>query len=371
MNVLRLPIFVAMLVSGVTAAPVDVYFGTGGGGAKGIYRAKFDSETGKLSGIELAAEIKGPGFLALHPDGKHLYAVASGGVAAFEIVAGGGLKFVNKSAIGDGGGTHLAIHPSGKLLITAQYGGGSVAVFPLGGDGQVGERVQLLKHEGGSKVVQGRQEKPHPHWTGFSADGRFAFVPDLGMDAIVIYAVDQIKGGDPAGLRQIGVAMSVPGGGPRHMRFSADGKFVYLLNELALSVTTFGYDAQTGKLNQLGTVPSLSEAVKAKETFNSASEILVHPSGEFIYSANRGNDSVTVYRADPSKGELEVVEVEPIRGAWPRNINLDPSGKWLLAAGANSNTVSVFAVDQETGELAFSRGSVWNVPGVICVLFGK
>ncbi len=191
------------------------------------------------------------------------------------------------------------------------------------------------------------------------------------MDGIVVYAVDQVKGGDPAGLRQIDVAMSVPGGGPRHMKFSVDRKFVYLLNELSLSVTTFAFDPASGKLKKQGTVPALSEEVKAKETFNSSSEILVHPNGKFIYSANRGHDSVTVYAADAAKGELEVLEVEHIRGAWPRNINLDPSGKWLLAAGQNSNTISVFAIDQESGELSFPRGSVWNVPGCICILFGR
>lgn len=363
-------VILAMFVSLVGAAPLDVYFGTGGGGAKGIYRAKFDPGSGKLDEIQLAAEISGPGFLALHPGGHFLYAVAGGGVAAFEIAGGGGLKPLNTSAIGDGGGTHLAVHPSGKLLITAQYGGGSVAVFPLGADGKVGARAQLIEHDGGSKVVEGRQDSPHPHWTGFSPDGRFAFVPDLGMDGIVLYEVEFDGNGDATGLRQRGIAMSEPGGGPRHMRFSADGKFIYLLNELALSVTTFAYSAELGVLAKLGTVPALSEAAKAKEASNSASEILVHPGGKFVYSANRGHDSVTVYRADPARGELAVVEVEPIRGAWPRNINLDPTGGWLLAAGAQSNTVSVFAIDQGTGELGFPQGNVWNVPGVICVLFG-
>ena len=360
-----------MLVCGACAAPVNVYFGTGGGEAKGIYRANFDPGSGKLDGVELAAEIKGPGFLAMHPDRKHLYAVASGKVAAYAIAEGGALEFLNQSDIGDGGAAHIAVHPSGKMLITAQYGGGSTAVFPIDGDGKVGERSQLHEHEGGSKVVKGRQEKPHPHWCGFSADGRFAFVPDLGMDGIAIYEVDLGEGGAAKGLRQTGVAMSVPGGGPRHMRFSTNGKFVYLLNELSLSVTTFAYDAKAGTLKKLGTVPALSDEVKAKESFNSASEILVHPSGKFVYSANRGNDSVTAYRADPATGALEVVEVEPIRGAWPRNINLDPSGKWLLAAGAHSNTISVFAIDQETGELTFQqRKGVINVPGSICILFG-
>ena len=363
--------FLAMLVSGASAAPQDVYFGTGGREAKGIYRGKFDSASGKLSGIELAAEIKSPGFLALHPSGETLYAVAGGNVAAFSISDSGGLKLLNKSEIGDGGAAHVAVHPSGGLLMTAQYGGGSVAVFPLASDGAVGERMQLIEHEGGSGVVEGRQNAPHPHWCGFSADGRFAFVPDLGMDGINLYQVELGAAGAATGLKRTGIAMSVPGGGPRHMRFSADGKYVFLLNELSLSVTTFAYDAATGELEKLGTVPALSEEVKAKETFNSASEILAHPNGKFVYSANRGHDSVTVYRADPASGELEVVEVEPIRGAWPRNINLDPSGKWLLAAGADSNTVAVFAIDQESGELAFQRRGVVNVPGCICILFGE
>ncbi len=364
-------VFIVVLVCGAGAAPEDVYFGTGGREAKGIYRGKFDSGSGKLSGIELAAEIRSPGFLALHPSGGSLYAVAGGDVAAFEIADGGALKLLNKSGIGDGGAAHVAVHPSGGLLMTAQYGGGSVAVFPLAADGAVGERMQLIEHEGGSGVVKGRQDAPHPHWCGFSPDGRFAFVPDLGMDGINLYEVELAPTGEPTGLKRIGIAMSVPGGGPRHMRFSADGKFIFLLNELSLSVTTFSYDAATGTLEKLGTVAALSEEVKSKETFNSASEILVHPGGKFVYSANRGHDSVTVYRANPASGTLEVLEVEPIRGAWPRNINLDPSGRWLLAAGADSNTISVFAIDQETGELAFQRGGVVNVPGCICILFGK
>ena len=115
--------------------------------------------------------------------------------------------------------------------------------------------------------------------------------------------------------------------------------------------------------------PALSEEVKAKEVFNSAAEILVHPNGRFIYSSNRGNDSITSYITDPTTGLLTVTEIEPIRGAWPRNINIDPSGRWLLAAGAHSNTISVHAIDQSTGGLTFQQKSTINVPGPICILF--
>ncbi|MEO0511047.1 MAG: lactonase family protein [Verrucomicrobiota bacterium] len=344
-----------------------VYFGTGGKG-EGIYRARLNLESGQLSKIQLAAAVNRPGFLTFHPQRTVLYAVAEiekePVVAAYRIEADGSLIFYNASPIGDGGGCHIAVHPSGRFLLTAQYGGGSVAVFPLQPDGRVGERSQLIEHEGASGVVANRQAAPHPHWVGFSPDGRFAFVPDLGLDQIITYRVDQ----DLGRLEADGVIKALPGSGPRHMRFSRDGRFIYLLNELSLSVTTFAYHPETGRAERLSTAPALSEKVKAEESFNSSSEIIIHPNGRFIYTGNRGHDSVTAYEADIETGELNVIEVEPIRGSWPRNINMDVTGRWLLAAGRKSNTVAVFEVDPESGELTFPRNRVFNIPDVMCIL---
>ena len=153
------------------------------------------------------------------------------------------------------------------------------------------------------------------------------------------------------------------------MRFSIDGKFIYLLNELTQTVSTFTYDPETAATELISTTPTLSEEAKVKEASSSSSEILVHPNGKFVYSANRGHDSVTAFLANPATGQLTVTEVEPVRGSTPRNINLDPSAKWLLAAGQWSNTISVFAIDQQTGELTFQTRSIINVPTPICILF--
>lgn len=152
------------------------------------------------------------------------------------------------------------------------------------------------------------------------------------------------------------------------MKFHPNGKRIYVLNELALSVTVFEYDAEAGKMTPIQTIETLSESVKSKERFNSASEIRIHPNGKFIYTANRGNDTITVFSVDDSTGKLSLVEVEPIRGAWPRNFNLDPTGKWLLAAGQKTNSISIFEINQDTGELEFTMNSVM-VPSCICVLF--
>lgn len=350
------------------AESIDVFFGTSGKETKGIYYSTFDTESGKLSAATLAAEIGSPGFLAMDSDQAYLYAVAATSepvVAAYKIGKGGKLTPLNTEAIGDGGGAHISVHPSGKFLLTAQYGGGSVAVFPIKKDGSVGKRSQLIEHEGGSGIVENRQTSPHPHWTGYSPDGRFAFVPDLGLDQIIIYKVDEKKGS----ISKHGHAQSIPGGGPRHMRFSVDGRFIYLLNELSLSVTTFEYDTKAGTTRLVATEPALSTAAKSRQDFNSSAEILVHPNGRFVYSSNRGDDTVTLFWANEKSGELMAKDVENIRGAFPRNINLDPSANWLLAAGQHSNTVSVFALDQDNGEMEYQVGSVINVPGPICILF--
>lgn len=357
------------LTASVSAETRHVYFGTGGPGAKGIYRSTFDSEKGILTPAKLAHEIGSPGFLALSPDGTKLYAAATkdnvGGIAAYRVGEDGSIEFFHFEPTGDGGAAHVAAHPSGRFLLTAQYGGGSTSLLPLDGEGKPGTAT-VSEHEGGSKVVEGRQDSPHPHYCGFSPDGKFALVPDLGLDGVVIYAIDPDK---PA-ITKHGFAESVAGGGPRHLKFSKDGKFIYLLNELSLSTTVFSWDATSGSAKRLSTTPALSEETKAAESFNSAAEIVVHPSGASVYSSNRGHDTVTVYATKEGGAALEVIQVQPVRGAFPRNINLDPTGRWLLAAGADSHTVAVHAVAPGSGRLTFQRGAIIQVPAPICIVFG-
>ena len=359
-----------------SADELDVWIGTvtpRSGPSKGIYHAVLNTENGKLTQPELAAEINNPGFLAMHPGGDVLYSTGTidgePSVAAFGIRRGSGrvsLSRISSQPTGDGGAAHLATDRTGKALMSAQYGGGSVAIYPLAGDGSIGARSKLLKHQGGSNVVPGRQSKPHAHWVGTSPDNQFVFVPDLGLDKVMIYRLDAQR----ADLTPHGFGQLPPGGGPRHMKFHTSGKFIFVLNELELSVTAFAYDAQEGKMTALQTIPTVSEREKAKETFVSASEIRVHPSGKFVYAANRGHDTITAFGIDQDSGKLTLIQCEPIRGGWPRNFNVDPTGKWLLAAGRDSNTIAVFAVNAETGELTYTRTMVM-VPTPICVLFGS
>ncbi|MEM6602085.1 MAG: lactonase family protein [Verrucomicrobiota bacterium] len=365
---LRYLLLFLILSASSSGEVLNVYFGTGGGSAAGIYHTTLDTKKGRLGQVTLAAEVTAPGFLAWNVNKDRLYSISNDqdvpALVAYAVQQDGKIEEINRVPMQAGRAAHLAVHPSESFLITAHYGSGKVSVFPVAADGSIHVSTQIIQHKGASGVVEKRQKSPHPHWAGFSPDGKYAFIPDLGADQIVIYSVEP----NSVGLKQVGTAKTLPGGGPRHMRFSPDGNFIYLLNELTLAVTTFKYNPSNGSAQRLTTTPALTEEVKAREVFNSASEILVHPNGKFLYSGNRGNDSVTVYAADPNSGELKVIEVEPVRGAWPRNINLDSTGSWLLAAGADSNTVSLFRIDPDTGELQFQRKGSINVPNAICIL---
>jgi len=351
---------------------LDVWIGTGNPRlSEGIYHCSLNTANGRLTEPKVVGEIKAPGFLAMHPDGKILYSVGSlegkNVIAAWRITGKGKaayLKLLNAVETSDGGAAHLCVDKTGTTVVSAQYGGGSVAVFALARDGSISRRTQLIEHEGGSNVVERRQSSPHPHWTGVSPDNRFVFIPDLGLDQVVVYQLDP----SASQLKRVGKVDLHPGAGPRHMKFHTSGKWVYVLNELDLTVSVFDYHADTGLMTFKHRVAAVPAEELAIEKAKSASEIRVHPSGKFVYSANRGHDTITAYKVDLGTGKLQVLEREAIRGATPRNFNLDPSGKWILAGGQSSNTLASFAVDQESGELVYNQAVV-NVPSPICVLF--
>lgn len=351
-----------MSLSPALAETHTLWIGSSGGEAKGIYRATFDSATGKLSKPELAHEMAGTGFVVTNEAKTRLYSLCAedkGSVAAFSIGADGALTRINTQPIGDGTASHLSLDRSGRILFTAQYGAGSIASFPVNEDGSIAPRASHLKHSG-SGPNPARQEGPHPHWVGTSPDNRFLFVPDLGLDEVKIYAIDHAT----ATLREHGRGVAVPGSGPRHLKFSPDGGKIYVVNELDMTVTVYDYDAAAGTMGAIQSIPTLPES--EWKVPNKASEIRIHPSGRFLYAANRGHDSIAVFTVHPGDGKLTFVEREAVRGAYPRNFNLDPTGRWLLAAGRLSNTIAVFEIEPETGVLLFTN-EVVNTPSPICL----
>jgi 6-phosphogluconolactonase len=340
------------------------------GGSKGIYRLELDLNTGKLSKLEPAAPANNPSFVAIHPSRRFLYAVSetntadgqpTGLITAFALnPATGALTPLNQQQSKGAGPCHLVVDKDGKHVLAANYTGGSVCVLPIGDDGKLGEATAFVQHKG-SSVNKQRQAGPHAHSINLDAANRFAVVADLGLDKVLVYKYDAAKGtlepNDPP------AADLAPGAGPRHFAFHPDGKHAYVNNEMDSTVTAFDYDAERGILKKLGTVSTLPKDFKGN---NSTAEVVVHPSGKFLYCSNRGHDSIAIFAINEKTGELTGVGHQSTMGKTPRNFAVDPTGAYLLAANQNSNSVVVFSIDTRTGELK-STDSTVEVPSPVCI----
>jgi len=358
-----------VFMTAASAADVTVFVGTyTNAQSKGIYSLQFDGASGKLSAPTLAAESESPSFLAMHPTGRYLYAAnehpsgpanAPGTVSAFA-VDGGKLKLINIVSSRGAGPCHVAVDRTGHWLFAANYTGGSIAAFPIQANGALGEASSFFQHTLTS--VEPRQKGPHAHIVVLSPDNRFLLVADLGGDRVFVYRFDERSGkltlNDPPG------GILAPGSGPRHIAFSRDGKLLYVLNELKDTVTTFRWDAGKGALESTETLSALPAGYTGPK---SGAEIAVHPSGKFLYTSNRGHDSIAMF-AIAADGKLTASGHQPTRGKTPRNFAIDPTGKFLLAANQDSSTIAVFRIDEKSGKLA-PVGDPVAVPTPVSILF--
>ncbi|WP_068139391.1 lactonase family protein [Roseimaritima ulvae] len=359
------------------AEDYHVYIGTyTGPQSRGIYVSRWDSDRGQLSPPVLAAEMKNPSFLAIHPNGQYLYAVeesadhqdqgqSSGALHAFRIERStGSLTALNTVLAGGAASCHLTVDATGKYLLAANYTGGNVSVTAINKDGSLGQRTAFVQHAGSGAILP-RQAAPHAHSINLDPQNRHAYVADLGLDKVLIYEFDADTGAltvnDPAA-----VALA-PGAGPRHFSFHPNGKTAYVINEIDLTVAVLSHDAQSGALRVRQTLPTLPEDVERHRGLSTA-EVVVHPSGKFVYGSNRGHDSIVVYQVDSSDGRLTYVENKSTAGRTPRNFAIDPSGQFLLAENQNSNSVVVFQIDPQSGKLTQTDTQI-EVGSPVCIRF--
>lgn len=375
---LRMVLFAAV-AAGFGAAPGRaegpekfwVFVGTyTDGESRGIYRMTLDPATGELSEPELAAETDNPSFLAVHPSHKYLYAVNEtadggkpGGVTAFALdPRSGKLSKINRQSSGGDGPCHLVVDAAGKNVLVANYGDGSVAVLPIGPDGALAQASDFVQHEGKVADPQ-RQGGPHAHSINLDPANRFAVVADLGLDRLFVYEFDPARG--RLAPHEPPLLKLEDRSGPRHFAFHPDGKHAYVINEITCTITALDYDADRGTLAPIQTVPTMPVPVEPR---HSTAEVVVHPSGKFLYGSNRGHDSLAVFAIEPGTGRLTPVEHEPTGGKTPRNFAIDPTGSFVLAENQSSGTIVVFRVDPATGALA-PTGRVVEVPNPSCVKF--
>lgn len=338
---------------------------------EGIYRCRLNLNSGSQKVESAAKGVTNPSFLAIDSSRGRLFAVnetaefegkPGGSVSAFSIdPETGNLRLLNRQSSHGTDPSHLTLDNTGRYVLVANYSGGNIAVFPVHDDGSLGEATDVVQHQGSS--VTTRQKAPHPHSVNIDGSGTFVYVPDLGIDRVMIYRFDAGKGkllpATPgwAGLKG--------GAGPRHMAFHPSGKTAYLLNELDSTLILFAVDKSTGALKQKQAVSTVPRDFTGE---NYPADIHLSPAGEFLYCSNRGHDSIAVFAVDGKTGELSTLQMQPTEGKWPRNFAIDPTGRYLLAANQRSDSITVFSIDQKRGMLTPAQQHI-KIPAPVCLKF--
>jgi 6-phosphogluconolactonase len=333
------------------------------GVSKGIYRLTLDTEKKKIEAVKLVAELDNPTYLTISKDNKYLYSVIKigdmGGVAAFSIDSfTGDLEFINQQVSKGSAPCHVSLDNENKYVFSANYHRGIVEVFPIDEDGGVREPSSVAVHEG-SGVNKERQEKPHVHYSSLTPDQKYLCAVDLGIDKIAVYGFED---GLLSKVENLFITIK-PGAGPRHMDFHPNGKFAYVNTELSGEVLSLEY-SDNGFI-ELGYISTLPEDYKGEIA---GSAIHISMDGKYLYSANRGHDSIAVFTIDESSGMLNSVDNTNTGGAFPRDFAIDPTDRFILAANQNSSNVILFAIDKENGKLA-AVGNEVSIPNPVCLKF--
>lgn len=348
----------------------DLLIGTyTSGTSKGIYVYRFYTETGKLSYLSEFTNvdntaISNPSYLCVADNDKFVYAVnenAKGEVCAYTFEPKSGkLAFINKQTSAGSSPCYVSVDKAQRNVFVANYSSGSLAVLPVNKDGSLNPPSQVIQ-DSGTGVNKDRQEGPHVHTAVLAPNEKYLLYTDLGTDKLNVYRYHASKTPPltPADPSYVSVA---PGNGPRHMAFSIDNKYLYLVQEMGGVINAYNYD--NGKLTQIQSLSMLAPNFKGQV---GAADIHVSPDGRFLYASNRGDaNDIVVYAINADNGQLTFVSRSSSLGKGPRNFVIDPTGKYLLVANQNSDSIYVYKINQKTGSLTGIVANL-NIGNPVCL----
>jgi 6-phosphogluconolactonase len=353
-----------------TSKPLVVYFGTANRG-KGIHVFELNQETGELT-ERGATEIKGRGWIELDPTQRFLYAATDpdriDGFAVDQTT--GLLTALNSCETGTASVSHLSVDPTSRFVVGASYSGGAVCVVSINEDGSLGGPTQVVPHEAGPGDIPGPhpdQTQPKAHQCPFDPSGRWVVVNDLGLDRTYVYSLDtstgQLAPNDPPFIQY------ARGRGPRHIAFHPSNRFAYVINELSSEMTALRWDPDAGTFEEIQCESTLPEGWTGRKW---SAQVVVHPSGRFVYGSNRGSggdsDDIAIFSIDQESGGISPAGHAETLGQVARNFNIDPSGRWLICVHQDSDNAVVFSVDQESGALT-PTGQQVSVVNAVCTQF--
>jgi len=333
----------------------------------GILAYDWDPVSGELKSAGVAAKAPSVAWLAFSHEHQYVYSASelstfngkpTGEVASFR-VENGELRPLSAENSAGVGTCHLAVDHTGNMLLSADYVGGSAASFRIV-DGKLSKAVWTETYTFHGPNTD-RQKTAHAHFASFSPDNRFAYINDLGGDCIHIYKPDPAT----AAMTPAGTYKGEPGSGPRTLHFHPNGHTAYCMNELVSTVDVLEWNKADGSFGLAKRISLLPEGYTGPTR---GCDTVISQSGRFVYFANRDNDFLYTFKADPETGSLTPVGRSNCGGKTPRNFVLDPSERWMLVANQDSNLISVFARNPETGVLS-EEGKSFSALAPMRILF--
>lgn len=333
--------------------------------SKGIYIYDFNSATGEAKPIWNTDSVTNPSYLTISKDQKYVYAVNEtnganpGRVTAYSFDKKNvKLNFINATASGGDDPCYISTRNDNKWLAVANYTSGTATLFPINPDGSVKPYTQIIND---SIYSTPDNRTPHVHETVWSPDEKYLITPDLGLDKLVVYKFNP-NSKTPLTVPSTSIAQSADSTGPRHITFSKDGKFVYLMHEMGANVTVYSWnDGQLTEVQDIGTFPKGFAGIK------DGAEIMISPDGKFLYASDRGDlNLIAIFSIDTSTGKLALKGTISTEGKHPRNFIIDPTGNYLLVANQDSENIIIFKRDQQTGMLT-NTGKQIHIPRPVCL----
>ncbi|WEG14626.1 lactonase family protein [Pullulanibacillus sp. KACC 23026] len=332
-------------------------------GSKGIYKFTLDTETKKMSQVDLVATLDNPTYVTISQDNHYLYSVVKdgdlGGAAVYSINGETHtLELINKQLSEGASPCHISVKADKSQVVTANYHKGTVELYECKENGELNPASSIAKHEGSGPNAE-RQEKPHAHFAGFTPDEKFIVAIDLGIDQLVTYEVKEGK------LSKVQALKVKPGSGPRHLAFHPNGKFAYIMTELSSEVIVLKFNSEDGSFTDVQYISTIPDEFTDN---NQGSAIHLSADGRFVYAANRGHNSIAIFSVNQETGELTSVDRTSTEGNWPRDFRIDPTGAFLVASNEESGNLVLFARNEQNGTLEFLQSDV-RVPKPVCVAF--
>lgn len=327
-----------------------------------IYLYHLSPTTGELLPLGAMKGGANPTYLTMDAAHRHLYAVSEtqtylgapgGGVSALAIDPRTAmLTMLNQQPSTGASPCYISLDRTGKNALVANYSSGNVAVLPVRPDGQLAPPSATDQHQPPHGPHQ-NQDQSHAHSFLPAPDNRYVFSADLGTDKVYSYQFDAASG--KLTPQPAPAFVGKPGAGPRHLTFHPNGRWAYLENELNSTVVALHYDAKAGTFQEIETKSTLPAGFGGTSY---GADVHVSPDGRFLYTSNRGDNSLAVFSIAPADGRLALVQHVSTQGNWPRNFALDPSGSVLLVANQKSDDVFTYLVDKQTGKLTPTGKSV-------------